>query len=296
MNGLGANFRGGGVAVLAVLTAALAGCPVTQSQDTPVSEFKRVEPTTGISYWLYVPSTYTSEEEWSLVVTLHGTYGFDDGRAQVKTWKALAEQHQFIVMGPQLKSTQGILPVIHGLRVKDLEDDEKGVLAAVADVKRQYPRIHDDDTLLTGFSAGGYPLYFIGLRNPRVFSSLVSMSANCDLRILKTIPITDEVRGMPMLIYYGKTGVNPVYSHDNPVAQQAWGAYRYLKESHCREAKIRGIEGGHERRPDVAYEFWASRREEMKKRWHEASWNRSASQPATRPGKKPASSVLSTMN
>ena len=97
--------------VLALVAMSLTGCPVLQSQDTPVNEFRVTEPVTKAQFYLYVPSEYDQSRRWPMVVTLHGSPGYDDARRQAKEWKALAEEHGFIVLAPKLTSVQGILPV-----------------------------------------------------------------------------------------------------------------------------------------------------------------------------------------
>ena len=67
----------------------VAGCPVTQSQDTPVSARQEKTPS-GAGYWIYVPSYYSEEKTWPLVITLHGTHGWDSSTAQMKEWKIVS--------------------------------------------------------------------------------------------------------------------------------------------------------------------------------------------------------------
>ena len=243
------------MAALPLLMFFAAGCPVTQSQDTPVAEFRCVEPATGGGYYLYVPSGYDANRPWPLVVTLHGTHGFDDAEAQVREWKALSEQDGFIVLAPQVSSPQGILPVADASMQERLAEDEKQVLAELAEVKRKYT-IEPRAVLITGFSAGGYPMYHVGLRHPELFTALSARSCNCDLQDLKAIPMTDAARKMPMQIFFGRSGINPVSSTMNPIAGQSWAAYKFLRDNRCFKAEIKPIDGGHERRPEVALRFW----------------------------------------
>jgi len=240
---------------LALLAGTQGGCPVWQDQDTPVQEFQRVEAATKAKYYVYVPSDYSGDRLWPLVVTLHGTHGFDSAKAQVREWKALAETRGFIVLAPHLDSPQGILPVLRSARLRALEKDEKRVLAAMADVKKLYS-VDEKAVMITGFSAGGYPLYFIALRHPDLFNAMVPRACNCDLEIVKTIPLTQSIRRMPILIFFSKTGISPVYSKFSVIAKESWAAFRYLRENGCERAKIKAVSGGHHRRPDVAYGFW----------------------------------------
>ena len=105
------------------LATILAGCPVTQEQQTPVEPLAMKAG--GYKYWLYVPSDYSADRDWPMVVTLHGTFGFDDGDAQIREWKRLAEDNGLIVVAPALSSVQGILPVVKSLWYKDLADESR---------------------------------------------------------------------------------------------------------------------------------------------------------------------------
>jgi len=246
------------------MTAFLAGCPVFPD-DTPVLEFKRTAPKTKADYYLYVPSTYDAERSWPMVVTFHGTYGFDSARREAQEWRGLAERHGFIVLAPAMKSTQGILPVFHSARLRDLNRDERRVLDAIDDVKHHY-NIDSSAVMVTGFSAGGYPLFYIGLRNAKLFSVLVARMCSSDLDVVESIPITDEARAMPMLIFFSKTGVSPINSNWNPVARESWATFRWLYRHGCTKAKIDAVSGGHQRNPARAFEFWIQQDPRLRRR------------------------------
>ncbi|KPK82948.1 MAG: hypothetical protein AMJ81_08770 [Phycisphaerae bacterium SM23_33] len=240
--------------LLPLLSMAAAGCPVLPA-DTPVKEFKCRTQSSRSSYYVYLPSQYDPARRWPMVVTLHGTHGFDSAGAQAKEWRGLAEEHGFLVLAPGLMSTQGILPVGRSARLKELAKDEQRVLEAIAEVKKKYS-VDEQAVMITGFSSGGYPTYYIGLRHPELFSAMATRTCNADLKIIESIPITEKVRAMPILIFFSKTGINPIYSGHNPVATQSWAAYRYLRQQKCAKARIKAVEGGHHRNPKLAFEFW----------------------------------------
>jgi len=236
------------IAVFVLLAGLLSGCPVTQPQDTPVPAVREVEPETGRDYRLYVPSVYDQARAWPLVVTLHGTHGWDSSNAQIKEWKALAEDEGFIVVAPSLRSVQGILPVVRGFWYDDLAADEKAVLAIIDEVSANY-NIDSESVLLTGFSAGGYPLYYIGLRNPHRFNALIARACNSHVDIFERIELTDEARKVPLEIFWGKDDLKPL-------RDQSWAAFRYLREHGFRKAQKQETKGGHFRRPEMAHRLW----------------------------------------
>jgi poly(3-hydroxybutyrate) depolymerase len=230
----------------------LAGCPVTQPQDTPVDHVSRSDQVTGRKYYLYVPSSYDryGHELYPLVVTLHGTPPFDTGWLQIREWKALAERKKFIVVAPTLDSTQGILPVIENRWLDDLREDDQAILNIVREISSRY-RVDKRRILLTGFSAGGYPMYFTGLNHPETFQMLVARACNADMRIFEHVKLTDKTRRIPTVIFFGKDDLKPIH-------KQSWEAFRWLRRHGWTEqnSELDKTRGGHLRRPETAYSFW----------------------------------------
>lgn len=246
--------------LLLACMALLAGCPLPPHPDTPVSYLKKTEPITDTTYYLYVPSYYSADRDWPLVITLHGTYGWDGAWAQVKEWKHVAETHGFLVAAPRLGSVQGILPVSSLARsqwMRDLEADDKAILAVLDDVRAKY-RVDAGDArtgrrpavLLTGFSAGGYPLYYTGLRHPEKFNMLIARACNSHLALMEPVQVTEALRKTPITIFWGKDDLKAI-------DDQSWQAFGWLRTHRCFETKAKKLQGGHLRRPETAYGMWA---------------------------------------
>ena len=233
------------------LLALLAGCPVPQRQDVPSPQLRLTEPVTKRNYSLYLPRYHSNDpkHKWPLVITLHGTWGWDGHVRQVKEWKYLAEQKGFVVAAPYLKSVQGILPRIKSIWFKKLASDEKAILALLDDLIPKY-NIHPKAVLLSGFSAGGYPMYDTGLRNPTRFSMLIARACNSSVPLFERIKFTDETRKLRVMIFWGKDDLKPLQD-------QSWQAFAYLRgRRKCFSTKKKEIAGGHLRRPALAYELW----------------------------------------
>ena len=228
--------------------ASTAGCPVTQSQDTPVSELRLSVPQSDTKYWLYVPSYYSDANDWPLVVTLHGTHGWDGSRRQIMEWKYLAEQRGVIVAAPDLRSVQGILPVEESLWQRDLDADDRTILATIDDVCKRY-RVDAKSVLLTGFSAGGYPMYYTGLRHPERFDMLIARGCNSSLDIFESFQLSEAARDIPIAIFWGRDDLKAI-------GDQSWQAIRWLSEHGFRHVERNKTKGGHLRRPDMAYSYW----------------------------------------
>ena len=234
--------------LLASLAGLLGGCPLPPHPPTPVQPKPHTERTTGRRYWLYVPSTYSADREWPMVISLHGTYGWDGAWRQAMEWKYVAEQHGFLVAAPEMRSVQGILPTVDALWLKDLAKDEELILAMIDEVAGAY-RIDRKAIMLTGFSAGGYPMYYVGLRNPDRFGMLIARACNSEHKIFERIPVTDETRKLPVTIYWGKDDLGAIQ-------KESWQAFRWLREHGFKEAKRKRVQGGHLRRPELAYQYW----------------------------------------
>ena len=205
------------------------------------------EPKSGHGYWLYVPSNYTADRAWPLVITLHGTFGWDSSSDQVREWKALAEEKGLIVAAPDLKSVQGILPVIRSVWMKDIATDDEAILAVLEDVAGKY-KVDRSHVILTGFSAGGYPMYYSGLKHPDLFEMLIARSCNSDVETMRDIPISLQARKLRIEIIWGRD--------DKLVPSQCWDAVKFFSDEHFTNVKWHKFSGGHTRRPEIAYRYW----------------------------------------
>jgi poly(3-hydroxybutyrate) depolymerase len=236
--------------LLTVFACTAGGCWVPQRQNVPVPAKHLTEASTHTPYWLYVPQGYTPSRKWPLVITLHGTNvpPYDTYDKQINEWKMLAEEKQFIVVAPLMHSVQGVLPKVEKIWFEDLAKDERAILSLMDELCGEY-NIDERCVLLTGFSSGGYPMYYTGLRNPTRFNALVARSCNTSIEMFESLTLTDAAKKMPLLVYNGKDDMGPV-------VDWSWQAFRWLREHGFKNTKRKEIDGGHIRRPDIAYQFW----------------------------------------
>ncbi|MCD6364637.1 MAG: hypothetical protein J7M14_02055 [Planctomycetes bacterium] len=242
--------------LLAAVQIACSGCMVTQPQYTPVPAMRLVEQKTATPYWIYVPSTYDSTKPVPLVVTLHGSRLWDSSKAQIREWKRLAEDEGFIVVAPKLRAS--VLRIIRrGAWLEDLKRDERSVLAIMDEVCRRYSIARGKDKvpdiLLTGFLEGGYPLYYIGLRNAERIGMLIARDCCVDLAVLEQIDRSgaswQAAVKLPIVVFNGKDG------WPSPVTN-GWKAFRFLRLNHCTRAVRKELRGGQLRRPRRTYTYW----------------------------------------
>jgi poly(3-hydroxybutyrate) depolymerase len=233
-----------GVLCAAVLVGVLAGCAVTQPQDTPVSHAYEVDPTTGRTYYLYVPSTYRHDRPAPLIVTCHGTPPYDLAEHHIREWKMLGERNGCIVVAPTLIATDGLLgdgPIIGMLA------DEKYILSLVSLLGYRY-NIDRANVMITGFSGGGFPTYWVGLRHPEVFSVLAARNCNFSRPNVEGW-FPPEASGVPVMVYYGQ---------NDPAAikVQSEEAIDYLRSKGFSPTTRVLPNAGHERHPEVAMDFF----------------------------------------
>jgi poly(3-hydroxybutyrate) depolymerase len=229
---------------LAALT--LAGCPVPQLQNTPSWQRREIDPMSGRAYWLYVPHNYSFAKAAPLIVTCHGTPPYDVAEHHIREWKMLGEQNGCIVVAPELVATDGIFG---DGPVGGMLDDERFILSIVSLMGYKF-NLDRANIMITGFSGGGFPAYFVGLRRPDVFSTIVARSCNfSDTNLANWVPTGGSADRQSIMVYYGE-------NDPGAIRNQSSNAIKFLQSKGYAidTTVIPGI--GHERRPEVAMSFF----------------------------------------
>ena len=231
-------------AIIMVVGSMLTGCAVDQAQNTPVWQNLEMDPVTGSSYWIYKPSTYRHDKPSPVIVTCHGTPPFDIAEHHIREWKMLAEQNGCIVISPSLAGTDGL---IGNGPVSGMLLCERSILSIIAQLGYRY-NIDRANIMITGFSGGGFPTYWVGLRHPEVFSVVVARSCNFNKGNLDGwMPLA--ARHARVKVYYGE-------NDPGTISSQSRKAIRYLrgKGISVETQVLPGV--GHERHPEVAMAFF----------------------------------------
>lgn len=144
-------------------------------------------------YFISVPSSYTPDRSWPMIVALHGAGG--NGYEIAMKWLKATTQHDtFILVAPTYGS---------GLWWK--EEPEQLVLSVLDKVKQSY-RIDTNRIYLTGFSSGGHGVWYFGIRYPWLFAALNPIAGECPLPSLLV-----NLKNVPVFIVHGlKDTVIPV--------------------------------------------------------------------------------------
>ena len=139
-------------------------------------------------YSLFVPTDYTQDRKWPLIMALHdqGHRGED----YMQTWVEAAKQRGMIVFCPTYEEPRGGVPFDH---------DEKLIRLKRA-IQNQY-EVDPNRILITGFGAGGHYAFYLGLRYPKEFTAIASIGneAKGNLKKLFTFSYA-EVHQLPVLM------------------------------------------------------------------------------------------------
>jgi dipeptidyl aminopeptidase/acylaminoacyl peptidase len=240
------------------MLSAAGGCAVPQPQNTPVSQWFERDPVTGGGFYVYVPSTYDHRKPCPLIVSCHGTPPYDIAEHHIREWKMLGEQNNCIVMCPELTATDGLLgdgPVSGQL------ENERRILSIISLLGYRF-NIDRSNVMITGFSGGGFPTYWVGLRHPELFSVVVARSCNFSEGNLDSWYPADATR-TPVMVYVGE-------NDPGAIRGQSENAVRYLRSKGfvVEWCEIPSI--GHERRPEYAMDFF-------RKHWRQPSASLAAS-------------------
>jgi len=133
-----------------------------------------------VPFQVYVPSNWTPDRKWPLVVALHGAnldetnmLGRDGGRMQ-----KVAEQHGFVVVAPlgyrlnsAYGSERGMSRAIVGDQVERRQRSEQDVLQVIRIIQGEY-NIDPRRQYLTGNSMGGGGTWWIGGRYPDMWAAI----------------------------------------------------------------------------------------------------------------------------
>ena len=225
----------------------LCGCAVPQPQSTQARAKLLTDPVTGRYYYLFVPNTYRRGKPAPVIVSCHGTDPFDTAVLHKGEWKWLAEQHGCILVCPKLVSTDGIFGTG---AIGALLEDEKLIMSIIGELHYLYD-IDRQNVMITGFSGGGFPVYFVGLRHPDVFTAVVARNCNFNRNAVDGW-YPPEARATPGMVYYGE-------NDPGTIRAQSENGIKYFRAAgfNLTTAVVPGA--GHERTPEYAMKFFLER-------------------------------------
>lgn len=113
-------------------------------------------------YSIFVPTDYTPDRSWPLVVALHDEGG--KGEDYIQSWIETAKTRGMIVFCPTYEHPRSGLSYEHDERLIRLKES----------LQSQY-EIDPNRILITGFGTGGHYAFYLGLRYPQEFTAIASI-------------------------------------------------------------------------------------------------------------------------
>jgi hypothetical protein len=168
------------------------GCAPLDARPVPGSILALREPDTSRDYQLYLPSRYSADQQWPLVIVCHAQWPLDWPKAQIDEWKDRAESKGFLVAAPKLLSTSPGLSDDSAAQVSRQRQDEEAILGIIAHI-RAARSIDTNAIFIYGWLGGAYPALFTGLKNPDVFRAVALRQPSFDSRYIQpTVPYLDH--------------------------------------------------------------------------------------------------------
>jgi predicted peptidase len=174
------------------------------SESITVGRIDTTEKFTGRDYSIYVPQNYNPEKSWPLVIDIHGAGG--TGKSVIRSWEKRAEKRGFIAACPTCVTARKRWPGEGTYKqwfMKESEKDMEVILGMLGEILESY-NIDAGAVLLTGFSGGGYPTYYTGLRHPDIFSAIAVRSGNFWAPSYRSVEATPSLRKLRVYIVSGE--------------------------------------------------------------------------------------------
>lgn len=193
-------------------------------------------------YFLYTPPGFHTGRAWPLLVLCHGST-WSSPRSIIADWDQLADEHQFVLVAPELHSTSDLPPSGEKLRAAQ-ERDEAAILAAVQQARAAVP-VAADKIFIAGHKAGCRAALFTGLRHPEVFRAVALLLPRFDPEHAHdVVPFIDPHQ--PVLVVRGMGDLAKTQSD----AAADWMRGHTMNPSEVRTAQPPG------RQAEMAYEFF----------------------------------------
>jgi len=156
-----------------------------------------------MEYALFVPSNYTANIKFPLIVALHGLGSNPQQIMHYRGLTELAEEHSYIVVAPMGYNERGW----YGSRgqssqwsnPKNLgELSEKDVMNVLALVRKEF-NIADDRIYLMGHSMGGGGTWHLGIKYSDIWAALAPIAP----AIRANTDDLEQIKNMPVIVVQG---------------------------------------------------------------------------------------------
>ena len=163
----------------------------TANPETPVGLVQNPRTEKRGAYSLYVPENYSPQQNWPLIVCLHGGYG--QGNEYIWTWLRPAKSNGYILLSPKsIGPTWSVLqPPL----------DIRSIQAMITEVCETY-NVDRTRVYLSGLSDGGTFSYIFGLASAELFAGIAPIAG--DFHPMMD-PLLRQKKGIdtPLLVIHG---------------------------------------------------------------------------------------------
>jgi polyhydroxybutyrate depolymerase len=252
------------IAVVLVLVLGVAGCATSRKGEEPhpgVSLDRKMDLRAGgfrRSYRVHVPTRYTPDRAWPLVVVIHGAFSTAREIEKHSRFSELADREGFIALYPNGMGLFGLLQHWNaghccGKAARDHVDDVAFVTAAVEDVRND---LHVDPGRIyaVGFSNGGMLVHRLAAEHPELWAAVAPMAGSVGGRPDPEHPewhVPDPAVPVSVLLVHGRKDEQVPY-RGGPVDGKP-GAREYLSAEES--ARFWARSNGCENSPDTREEL-----------------------------------------
>ena len=228
--------------------ALLAGCPIPQQPGVGRTFYKTCR-TTDRNYWLYVPQNYDANRRYPLVVTLHGMKPYDVSRHHVEMWSHLADQHGFVILAPELTTSDSLGQFPLRTFGPAEQADVKHVLASMEEVVNDWS-LDRTAVCLSSWSMGGYLANYMASEYGNLFVAFAPLQSNFSNTVCNAAKARQWLGHMSIMVFYGTNDL-PVVTNESKASAEWWTRMGY-------NVKIAQAPVPHERHPELAADFFES--------------------------------------
>ncbi len=162
--------------------------PQVQAQE----QGERVDP----EWQVTLPDDFDVSEKAMLIVALHPFGG--NMEATTERWRKAAAKFDAILLAPQGTFKMDDSSYQWG---RDIFAIEANIIDAIDDVMDEY-KVDEDKVVVVGFSQGAWASWFLGLRNPDVFSGVIPVAGRFPSVDKETFG-DEELAGLRVLVMVG---------------------------------------------------------------------------------------------
>ncbi|NND66638.1 MAG: prolyl oligopeptidase family serine peptidase [Halioglobus sp.] len=200
------------------------GRTVSRTMPEPIAGYER-------TYSVFLPSTYTSERTWPVVIAIHGAFSDAAYHEERTGFSRLAEDQGFVVLYPEGIGILGFFRHWNAghccARALEEDLDDAGFIFAALEHVASEVNIDRRRVYVTGFSNGGMLTHFIGSQHGGRVAAIAPVAGALGGSETPAEPlwrIPDAERPVPTMLLHGTADDRVPYGGgprpDQPESQQ----------------------------------------------------------------------------